>query len=83
MKTIRWSHTALKQFMALPAAAQVVVEDKLDLLAVKPSALANQVKALRGIAAFRLRVGRYRVIFNDAGTVLAILAVGDRKNIYD
>lgn len=83
MRTIRWSHTALKQFMALPTTAQAAIEAKLDLLAAQPSALANQVKALKGVAAFRLRVGTYRVIFKDADTILTVLAVGHRKNVYD
>jgi mRNA interferase RelE/StbE len=52
------------------------------LLATNPAALANQIKALKGVRAYRLRVGDYRVIFTEAGVILTILRIGHRSDIY-
>ncbi len=82
MKTIVWSHEALRQFMALPSSIQDRVEDKIAELAVNPAALANQIKALKGTKALRLRVGDYRIIFTDSGVILSIIRVGHRSQVY-
>lgn len=42
---------------------------------------ANNVKALKGREAIRLRVGDWRVIMDD-GVVLAVLEIGPRGDIY-
>ena len=57
--------------------------DKIDQLAVEPAQLANQVKKLKGRSGYRLRVGDWRVIFDDNGDVLDILAIGPRGSIYE
>lgn len=46
------------------------------------TALANQVKRLKGDPFLRLRVGDYRVIFTEEGIVLTVLRVGHRRKIY-
>jgi mRNA interferase RelE/StbE len=44
---------------------------------------AGDVKKLKGFKnEFRLRVGKYRVIFELLGDVITIYDVGDRKDIY-
>lgn len=70
MKTIVYTPQALKQFADLPAEAQSQIDQALDLYALEGR---GDVKALAGRAGFRLRVGRYRVIFDeDRQTILAI-----------
>lgn len=39
-------------------------------------------KAMKGTPIVRLRVGDYRVIFDETSTAITILAVGDRREIY-
>jgi len=82
MRTIVWSHEATRQFLALPPPVQDRIEAKIVELATNPAALANQIKALKGVKAFRLRVGDYRVIFTEAGVILTILRIGHRSDIY-
>ena len=48
----------------------------------QPKARAHQVKMLKGRDGYRLRVGKWRVIFDVDGTVLEVLEVGARGNIY-
>jgi mRNA-degrading endonuclease RelE of RelBE toxin-antitoxin system len=46
----------------LPSTAQVVIVEKLVVLAINPAALANMIKRLQGFPGqYRLRVGNYRV----------------------
>lgn len=82
MRTIVWSHEVTRQFLALPSTVQDRIESKIVELATNPAALANQIKALKGVKAFRLRVGDYRVIFTETGVILAILRIGHRSDIY-
>lgn len=41
------------------------------------------MKALKGRAGLRLRVGDWRVIFCEDGDTIVVVAVGHRRNIYD
>jgi len=45
--------------------------------------LAGDVKKLEGSQnEYRLRVGKYRVIFELAGDTISVYKIGDRKDIY-
>ena len=66
----------------MPANLASRIEAKVNEYAASPSALANNVTALKGREAVRLRVGDWRVIMND-GVVLTILEIGPRGGIYD
>jgi mRNA interferase RelE/StbE len=83
VRTIVWTHEAAGQFLALSTEVQDRIEAKIDQLAMNPSALANQIKPLKGVRALRLRVGDYRVIFTDEGMILMILKVGHRRDVYE
>jgi mRNA interferase RelE/StbE len=70
MKTIIFTVAADKQLEALPQAVQNQV---LDALIVYATTGRGDVKKMAGRLGFRLRVGRYRVVFDeDQQTVLAI-----------
>ena len=45
-------------------------------------ARAHQVKMLKGRDGYRLRVGKWRVIFDVDGTALEVFEVGAQGNIY-
>ena len=83
MREISYTRTAIKQLLAIAAKDRVRITDKLRQYSADPASLANQVKALKGSPALRLRVGDYRVIFTDDGVVLLILKVGHRREVYD
>ena len=52
MRTSVWSHEATRQFLTLPSSVQDRLEAKIVELATNPGALANQVKALKGVRRF-------------------------------
>jgi mRNA interferase RelE/StbE len=43
----------------------------------------GDVKALKGIAGMRLRVGDWRVLFTIKANTITIHAIGHRRDIYD
>ena len=60
------------------------IRSKIGQLADDPSALANNVTALKGGAGLmRLRVGDWRVIYTDELVVLKIMKVAPRGSAYD
>jgi mRNA interferase RelE/StbE len=70
MKTIVFTHKAAKELDALPADARHSITEALSAYAIDGR---GDVKALAGREGGRLRVGDYRVIFDDDGfTILAI-----------
>lgn len=83
MKTIRYSREADAALAKMPAKQASAIEDKIEQYAANPEALANKVKQLRGTKVMRLRVGDYRVIFDEDMNVLDILAIGHRREVYD
>ena len=76
MKTIILTTAAAKDLDALPAEARTAVEDGLTRYALTGE---GDVKMLKGREGFRLRIGRYRVLFDeDTQTILAIY-IGKRE----
>jgi mRNA interferase RelE/StbE len=76
MKTLILTHPAAKELDALPTEARMFVFAGLVRYAMNGI---GDVKALSGRQGFRLRLGRYRVLFSeDSSTVLAIY-VGKRE----
>lgn len=70
MKTIILTLSAAKDLDALPHDARAQVEGGLSRYAMTGQ---GDVKALEGRSGYRLRIGSYRVIFDeDAATILAI-----------
>ena len=82
VKDITYTRAAIRVLRRLPANVAARIEAKVDLYAADPAALANNVTALKGREAVRLRVGDWRIIMHD-GVVLAVLDIGPRGGIYD
>jgi mRNA interferase RelE/StbE len=75
MKTIVFTAASAKQFDALPLAAQVAIEAALTRYAIDGY---GDVKRLSGRDGYRLRVGEYRVLFNESRTTILAVYVGRR-----
>lgn len=76
MKTIILTAAAAKDLDKLPADAREQVDEGIINYAVTGE---GDVKALSGRAGYRLRIGRYRVIFaEDQHTILAVY-IGKRE----
>ena len=83
MREVSFSKAALQTLRRMPANVAVAIRAKITQYADNPASLANNVTRLKGRMGWRLRVGDWRVIFDDDGAVLAILAIGPRGGIYD
>ena len=69
-------------FFTLPKDVQARIESSIDRLGLTLDTHPHH--HLKGIAAYRIRVGDYRVIydFDHARGVLHLLAVGHRREVY-
>lgn len=76
MKTIVLDPPAAKDFDALPGEAQVQVMNGLIRYAISGE---GDVKPLQGRAAYRLRVGRYWIIFDEDRTTILAIYIGKRE----
>jgi len=73
---------ALKQLKKLPKKIQKRIINKLDYFCKsEPLKFAQTLTDWR-IGSYRFRIGNYRVIFDLEGKTIIILALGDRKEIY-
>jgi mRNA interferase RelE/StbE len=75
MWTIVFTSASAKQFDALPLAAQMAMEAALTRYAVDGH---GDVRRLSGREGYRLRVGVYRVLFNESRTTILAVYVGRR-----
>ena len=67
----------------MPTVAARLIRSKIEQYADAPASLANNVKKLQGRNGYRLRVGDWRVIFDQDGVVLDVLQIGPRGSIYE
>ena len=80
---ILYTPSAAKALRRMDSTTRARIEGKIEQLAAEPAALANNVKALRGVAGvYRLRVGDWRVLYTDDHVVLNVLKVASRGSVY-
>ncbi|MEK6937042.1 MAG: type II toxin-antitoxin system RelE/ParE family toxin [Nanoarchaeota archaeon] len=79
MFKIVWDDKALSELNKLEYHISIRILKKVRELS-NNSAL--DIKRLKGVEGFRLRVGDYRVLFDMDKDVINILKVGHRKNVY-
>ena len=77
MNSIEWTPKALRQARKLPPAEQASIADAVETLRDWPNA--EQVKALQGKPGYRLRVGRYRVLFTIHAGISLIVRIEEVK----
>jgi mRNA interferase RelE/StbE len=75
VKTIIFTLSAAKDIHALPRMAREQVEAGLHRYAMTGQ---GDVKALQGRDGYRLRIGSYRVIFDEDATTILAIYVGRR-----
>lgn len=84
MKAITYTKDAAKALRRMPANTARTIQAKIAQYAADPASLANNVKALKGEeGVYRLRVGDWRVLFTEAGEILAILKIAPRGDVYE
>ena len=77
MKTIVFELSAAKQFDQLPEDAKAAVERALVRFAGDRT---GDVKRLTGTQGSRLRVGSYRVLFDESETSILVVYIGRRTS---
>jgi mRNA interferase RelE/StbE len=80
MRSIVFTPAAVRQWTKLSAAVRARLRTRLEAFAATGH---GDVKALKGRAGMRLRVGDWRVIFYEEGDAVVVVAVGHRRDIYD
>jgi mRNA interferase RelE/StbE len=79
MKDIAFTGAAGRQWAKLPADVRDRIRPRLQALAEGAPA---GLKRMAGSRSLRLRVGDYRVVFDEDGNMITVVAVGHRKEVY-
>ncbi len=58
------------------------IAGKLKAYAENPASVANQVTELRGLPLKRLRVGDFRILFEETDAEIIVSDIGPRGSIY-
>lgn len=82
MKNVAYSRQAIKTLRRMPLPDATRIREKVASYAADPASQANNVKRLQGSDGFRLRVGDWRVIFDENEVVIAVIKIGARGNVY-
>lgn len=82
MKAVTYTIAAARA-LRLHANRASQIRAKVAQYATDPASLANNVTALKGVDAKRLRVGDFRVIFTETAETITVLDIGPRGGIYD
>ncbi len=80
MTDITFTPAALRQWLKLSGEVRKRIDTKLTTYATNGS---GDVKRLKGRNGTRLRVGDWRVIFVEERNSIIVVAVGNRRDIYD
>jgi mRNA interferase RelE/StbE len=82
---IEYSRDALKALLRMPSNTARLVRTKIEQLATDPFAPNNNVKRLKGMDAFRLRVGDWRVVYeiDRRMIVIFVIRIGPRSSVYE
>ena len=83
MKQITYSKAAIRTLRRIPTNESKRVRSKIEQYSIDPASQAQNVTKLQGRDGFRLRVGDWRVIFAEDGTIIDVIAIGPRGGIYE
>ncbi len=73
---IRYSKSALRFLKKTDYSTKKRIIDAIERLP------GGDVKKLKGINGYRMRIGQYRVIYDQYGNVIDIIDIGNRGEIY-
>lgn len=77
MNDIQWTSKALRQARKLPAEERARIADGVATLRDWPQV--EQVKALKDKDGYRLRIGRYRVLFTVRSGIPLVICIEEVK----
>jgi mRNA interferase RelE/StbE len=83
MRNIAYSKAALKTLRRMQPASARRITEAVRLCAAAPEDPVHDVRRLQGVdGLLRLRMGDWRVLFSDDGTVVAVTRIGPRGDVY-
>ncbi len=83
MREVVYSKHAIRTLNRMPANEARRIRSKVLQYAEDPASLANNVKKLKDSRYYRLRIGDWRVIFGEDGTVVDVIRVATRGEAYE
>lgn len=83
MREVVYSKHAIRTLNRMPANEARRIRSKVLQYAEGPASLANNVKKLKDSRYHRLRIGDWRVIFREDGTVVDVIRVAARGEAYE
>lgn len=78
-KTLIYTAVAARSFWNLPEQVQEAVLEALRVYALTGE---GNVKQMKGGMGLRMRVGDYRIVFDETKEEITILAAGHRREVY-
>ena len=82
VKKVAYSSEALRSLRRFPRKDAQRIRDKIEQYAENPTSQANNIKKLRGRDGLRLRVGDWRIIFDEDEDSVHVLVIGPRGSVY-
>lgn len=83
MREVVYSKHAIRTLNRMPANEARRIRSKVLQYAEDPVSLASNVKKLKDSRYYRLRIGDWRVIFGEDGTVVDVIRVAARGEAYE
>ncbi|RYG09647.1 MAG: type II toxin-antitoxin system RelE/ParE family toxin [Caulobacteraceae bacterium] len=82
MRTVVIEAKAARVLRKMPTNTARLIRQKIDQYAADPESLSANVVKLTERRGYRLRVGDWRVLFDEDGVVLTIFQIGSRGQVY-
>ena len=84
MHKLKYRRQARNYLARLPSKVKEALVDKLHELAAGPDKLSADIDTLKGRAGYRLRVGRYRILYTrrEDKLTIEIVKIRSRGDIY-
>jgi mRNA interferase RelE/StbE len=86
MYALKFLSRALQYLKKIDLPRQIIIKEKLLILAENPEILKNNIIKLAGTMEdyYRLRVGNYRIIYEkrDIDLIILIIRIGHRREVY-
>jgi mRNA interferase RelE/StbE len=86
MYELKFLGRALQDLKKIDFPHQIIIKEKLLILAENPDIVKNNIKKLAGTKEdyYRLRVGNYRIIYEkrDTDLIILVIRIGHRREVY-
>ncbi|WP_203157491.1 type II toxin-antitoxin system RelE family toxin [Methylobacterium aquaticum] len=82
-RIVVYTRKAARALARMPPDTEALIRGKLDQVARDPASLANNIRAMRGVQGYRLRVGDWRALFTSEDERIIVHDVGPRGSIYE